>query len=103
MKEIRMSQLKSDASQYNHFLFSTDSIFSPLNISATFDTMFVNIGASPYICLKKDTSYLCIRYIKSIRKDDDLLTNTVYNLICYDHNFDPPVKKRIKITCEKIF
>ena len=101
MNGIRLSQLKSEADEYSKFTVIVKSIFSPIGITARFDRIMVNLGASPFIGLKYNDSYMCIRNIKSIRRSKIETESCSYRLSCLDAEYDPPVRKQIELVCEK--
>ena len=98
MKTIPLSTLRTEAAEYRSFIARFQNPLSPLSMSIRFDQLFVNLSASPYICLKNEYSQICISHIKSLKRRERESSGITYVLTCFDYSYsDDPMENVIEI------
>lgn len=102
MKPIPLSKLRDEATGYNNFVLGIKNPLSPVSMSLMFNQIFVNLSASPHICLKNEYSQICISHIKSVRRREHETLGVTYVLTCLDYTLgDDPAENVIEINFSK--
>lgn len=97
---LTLGQFRTEIGKYSEFLFSTDDPLSPLGISCKFESVVVNLSASPYIALKKDADVICISHIQNVRKRTNKEGEREYILFCNDFQIsDEPTLVKYSLKC----
>lgn len=98
MKPVPLSRLRDEAVGYNSFIAGFQNPLSPFSMSLQFDQIFVNLSASPYICLINKYSKICISHIKTVKRRERENTGITYILTCLDYTLsDDPAEHTIEI------
>ena len=102
MRTIPLSRLRDEAVGYNSFTTSFKNPLSPISMSLRFNQIFVNLSASPHVCLKNECSQICISHIKSVKRREHENIGITYILTCLDYTLsDDPAEQVIEINFSK--